>query len=230
MRHIVAEHGIDPDRIALVPEGVDTDRFDPRAVSAARVAAIRAAWGLAQDDRRLIVLMAARLVGWKGHAVVAEAFARLPETKGAVLVMTNAADGSVASPRLAAACPTARLVGECADMPAAFLAAHLVVAPSTRAESFGRSVVEAGAMERPVLASALGAHLETVLDGETGWLAPAGDVAAWSAALDIALSSTLERRAMMGAAARARAVRLYSLPAMYAGTFAVYRRVLEARP
>ena len=228
--HIAAEHGIDPGRIALVPEGIDTDRFDPGAVSAARVATMRAAWGLATDERRCVVLMAARLTSWKGHEVLAQAFARLPNPDRAVLVMTNAADGSAPALRLAAACPDARLVGECADMPAALLAADLVVAPSTRAESFGRSVVEAGAMERPVLASALGAHLETVLDGETGWLAPAGDVAAWSAALDIALSSTLERRAMMGAAARARAVRLYSLPAMYAGTFAVYRRVLEARP
>jgi glycosyltransferase involved in cell wall biosynthesis len=228
-RHIISEHGIDPSRVAFVPEGVDTDRFDPRAVSAERVAAMRAVWGLAPDDRRSVVLLAARLVGWKGHEVLAEAFARLTDPERAVLVMTNAADGSALARRLAALCPDASLVGGCTDMPAAFLAADLEVAPSTRAESFGRSVVEAGAMGRPVLASALGAHGETVLEGETGWLAPPGDIAAWSAALEKALSSTADRRAMMGEAARARAVRLYSLPAMYEGTFAVYRRVLEAR-
>ena len=50
-RHIVAEHGIDPDRIALVPEGVDTDRRSiPAAVSPERVAAVRAAWGLTPDE------------------------------------------------------------------------------------------------------------------------------------------------------------------------------------
>jgi glycosyltransferase involved in cell wall biosynthesis len=227
--HIAAEHGVDPGRVDLVPEGIDTERFDPRVVSAGRVAALRAAWGLAPDEDRCVVLLAARLVGWKGHQVLAEAFERLPARNRAVLVMTNAADGSAPARRLAAACPTARLVGECADMPAAFLAADLVVAPSTRAESFGRAVVEAAAMGRPVLASALGAHRETIVEGQTGWLAPAGDVAAWTAALDTALSSSLDRRATMGAAARARAVRLYSLPAMHEATFAVYRRVLKAR-
>ena len=228
-RHIVAEHGIDPDRIALVPEGVDTDRFDPGAVSPERVAAMRAAWGLAADDSRIVILMAARLAGWKGHEILAKAFERLPNRDRAVLVMTNATDGSPLAMSLAAVCPTARLVGECSDMPAAFLAADLVVAPSTQAESFGRSVVEAGAMGRPVLASALGAHAETIAVGETGWLAPPGDVAAWTAALDTAASASAETRAAMGRAAHARATRLYSLPAMYAGTFAVYRRVLEDR-
>jgi glycosyltransferase involved in cell wall biosynthesis len=228
-RHIVAEHGIDPDRIALVPEGVDIDRFDPDAVSPGRVAAIREAWGLAPDDGRTVILMAARLTGWKGHSILAEAFERLPNRDGAVLVMTNATDGSPLAMSLAAACPSARLVGECSDMPAAFLAAHLVAAPSTQAESFGRSVVEAGAMGRPVLASALGAHAETIAVGETGWLAAPGHIAAWTAALDTALSAPPERRAAMGEAARARATRLYSLPAMYAATFAVYRRVLESR-
>ena len=228
-RRISSEHGVDPERIALVPEGVDTDRFDPRAVSPRRVAAMRAGWGLAADDDRPIILMAARLTGWKGHTVLAEAFERLPNRERAILVITNATDGSPLAASLAAICPPARLVDECTDMPAAFLAADLVAAPSTLAESFGRSVVEAGAMGRPVLASALGAHAETVSVGHTGWLAPPGDVAAWTAALGAALSTPSVTRAAMGQAARARAVRLYSLPAMYAGTFAVYRRVLEAR-
>ena len=228
-QHIVTEHGIDPDRIDLVPEGVDVDRFDPGAVSPRRVAAMRAAWGLAPDDNRMVILIAARLSGWKGHKVLADAFARMPNRDRAVLVMINAGDGSPLAMSLAATCPTARLVGDCRDMPAAFLAADLVAAPSTQAESFGRSVVEAGAMGRPVLASAIGAHVETISAGETGWLAPAGDIAAWSAALDIALSTTAGRRAAMGRAARARAIRLYSLPAMFDGTFAVYRRVLEDR-
>jgi glycosyltransferase involved in cell wall biosynthesis len=171
--------------------------------------------------------MAARPAGWKGHAVVARAFERMAGRESAVLVMTDAIDRSPLVASLAAT--SARLVGECRDMPAAFLAADLVVAPSTQAESFGRSVVEAGAMGRPVLASALGAHNETIVPGETGWLAPPGDVAAWARALEAALASSISQRAALGRAARARVTRLYSLTAMYAGTFGVYRRVLEGR-
>jgi glycosyltransferase involved in cell wall biosynthesis len=228
-RHICAEHGVDPDRVDLVPEGVDIDRFDPGAVSPRRVAAMRESWGLAPDDDRIVVLMATRLSGWKGHRILAEAFERLPDRNRAVLVMTNTLNRSPLALSLATVCPTARLVGDCTDMAAAFLAADLVAAPSTQAESFGRSVVEAGAMRRPVLASALGAHSETIVEGQTGWLAPAGDIAAWIAALDHALSSTSDRRAEMGTAARARAIGLYSLAAMYDRTFEVYRRLLQAR-
>jgi glycosyltransferase involved in cell wall biosynthesis len=228
-QHIIAEHSIDPDRVALVPEGVDTDRFDPAAVAPRRVAAMRAAWKLTPDDDRIVILMAARMTSWKGHAVLAEAFEQLPNRDRAILVITNASNGSPPARTLSKVCPSARFVGDCADMPAAFLAADLVAAPSTKAESFGRLVVEAGAMSRPVLASSLGAHTETVVEGETGWLARPGDVAAWAATLAAALDTSIERRWAMGRAARERASRLYSLPAMFDGTFAVYRRALEAR-
>jgi len=84
-------------------------------------------------------------------------------------------------------------------------------------------------MGRPVLASALGAHTETVAPGETGWLAAPGDVAAWTAALDAALATPAVVRSAMGSAARTRVKSFYSLPAMFSATFAVYRRVLEDR-
>lgn len=225
--HILSEHKVDPARIALVPEAIDTDYFDTAAVSAGRVAAVRASWGLAPDERRIIILIAARMTSWKGHTVIARAFEAAALHDRAVLIMAGANDGSALEQTLAALSPRARRVDRCTDMPAAFLAADLVVAPSTQAESFGRTVVEAGAMGRPVLASALGAHSETVVDGETGWLATAGDVGAWASALENAVSSAPEARMGMGAAARARALDLYSLPAMYSATFAVYRRALE---
>lgn len=225
---ILAEHHVDVSRIALVSEAVDTAFFDPDTVSPERTASVRASWGLADDDLRPVILMAARLTGWKGHAIAARAFERASLGDRAVLVLTGTRDGGAQGAALAAISPHARLVGPCADMPAAFLAASLVVAPSTQAESFGRTVVEAQAMGRPVLASAIGAHAETVIDGETGWLVPAGDVDAWAAALTRALATPTARLASMGQAARQRATRLYSLPAMYAATFEVYRQLLEA--
>ena len=122
-----------------------------------------------------------------------------------------------------------RLAGPCPDMPAAYLAADLVAIPSIAPESFGRAVAEAGAMERVVIASALGAPAETLLDGRTGWLAAPGDVAAWAAAIDRALAVDPAARAAMGAAARARIAAAYSFEAMCESTFALYRRLTGAR-
>jgi len=120
-----------------------------------------------------------------------------------------------------------RLVGPVDDMPAAYALADLVIVPSTLPESFGRAVAEAGAMQRPVLATPLGGPAETILPGETGWFAPPGDALAWARAIAAALATPRETRERMGRAARARVVERFSLAAMTAATFQVYRRLLE---
>jgi glycosyltransferase involved in cell wall biosynthesis len=114
-------------------------------------------------------------------------------------------------------------------MPAAYLAADIACAPSLEPEAFGRTAVEPQAMGRPVIASDLGAPRESVLAGETGWLAPPGDVQAWANVMAKAIAVGPDRRAAMGAAGRSHARRLYSVEAMCEGTLDVYARVLEGR-
>jgi glycosyltransferase involved in cell wall biosynthesis len=82
-------------------------------------------------------------------------------------------------------------------------------------------------MGRPILASPLGGPAETVVDGQTGWLVPAGDAGAWAQAVETALTTSPEARARMGEAARTRIVRHYSLAVMARRTFTVYRHLLR---
>ncbi len=233
--HILSEHALSPDRVAVVPEGVDTRRFDPAAVSPDRVAAIRSAWGLGTDDHRRLILCAARLTSWKGQGAAIEAFAARPRRENAVLVLAGRIESEAyaeALLRLArnrGVSDAVRFVGQIDDMPAVLLAADIVLAPSRAAESFGRSVVEAAAMERPVIASAIGAHLETVVDGETGWLVGPTDLEAWTRTLGAALRTPPGMLEAMGRRARARAVDRYSLDAMVDATFGVYRRLVGLR-
>jgi glycosyltransferase involved in cell wall biosynthesis len=234
-RHIVEQHAIDPERIVLAPEGIDTGTFDPTTVTPARIAALRSAWGLAADDTRPVILLAARLTGWKGQGVMIEALARLPPKLEPVLILAGKAEtvGARAVLESAAAqlglAERVRFPGPVSDMPAAYGAADLVVAPSTSPESFGRAVAEACAMARPVLASPLGATPETLIAGETGWFAAPGEPDAWAAEAARILALPPEVRARTGARARARIVAHYSLDAMAEAHFAIYRRLLEAR-
>ncbi len=62
--------------------------------------------------------------------------------------------------------------------------ADVVVSASNRPEGFGRVIVEAQAMGRPVVATDHGGARETVLPGETGWLVPPGDRNALAAAIE----------------------------------------------
>jgi glycosyltransferase involved in cell wall biosynthesis len=230
--HLAKEHGLGPEQIALATEGVDVNRFDPARVSAEQIARLRTAWG-AHDGAQLL-LLAARLTGWKGQAVAIEALARLTSFPMARLILAGRAQTPGAAEALKAYAARSGvadrvvLVGSLEDMPAAYAAADLVLAPSILAESFGRGVVEAGAMGRVVLASPLGGPGETVLDGVTGWLVSPGDPEAWARAIAEALAAPAAERQRMGAAARAHVLANLSLEAMISETFAIYRQMLAA--
>jgi glycosyltransferase involved in cell wall biosynthesis len=233
--HVIAEHKIHPLEVVAVPRGVDLARFTPDLVSATRVSELRAAWGVAEDEGRVVVLLAGRLTRWKGQALLVEATKRLKQRGVETFIVILAGDDqgrSAYERELRAAIAAAgltdrvRLVGHCRDMPAAYLACDLAVAPSLKPEAFGRTAVEPQTMGRPVLAADHGATSETVIPGETGWLVKPGDAAAWADALAQAVSLTPEQRAAMGATAAARTRRLYSLQAMTDATLDIYAGLL----
>ncbi|WP_240655220.1 glycosyltransferase family 4 protein [Rhodovarius crocodyli] len=221
--HVLARHPWVAQRLRLVPRGADTALFDPAAVPPDRVAAMRAGWG----GEGPFVLLPARLSRWKGQSVLIEALGRLGRPATAVLL----GDGRAAYreelvAQAAAAGADVVFPGHVSDMPAALLAADLVVHASTQAEAFGRSVIEGQAMGRIVLAADLGGPRETVEDGRTGFLTPAGDAPALAAALRRALDMPPEARAAMGRAAREAVVTRFSKTAMQNATLAVYRELL----
>jgi len=235
--HVIAEHGIDPDRVVAIPRGVDLSRFEPGFVSADRVEALRQAWGVAADERRLKVLLAGRLTRWKGQGLAIQALARLKALGDSRILLLLAGDDQgrkgyraelehmIAQAGLE---DSVKLVGHCDDMPAAYLLADLAIAPSLEPEAFGRTAVEPQVMGRPVIAADHGATRETVVPGETGWLAAPGDVEAWAKALNAACEAGAAGRQAMGQAARTRARRLYSVDAMVEATLKVYARVIAA--
>lgn len=95
--------------------------------------------------------------------------------------------------------------GMAPDPAAALIQADVVVNLSRFQESFGRVVLEAMAARRPVVCYAWGALPELVVDGETGFLVPYGDVSA-AAERVLALSRDPALRRMMGEAGRVRAL------------------------
>ena len=233
--HLLTEHKIDPARVVTIPRGVDFTGFDPDAVAPSRVATLRAAWRL---DARPTLLLAGRLTRWKGHELVIDAVARLRARGVEDFVVVFAgdeqgrdryrADLEARIERLGLA-ERIRIVGHCADMPAAYLAADLALAPSLEPEAFGRTAVEPQAMGRPVLAAAHGAPLETVEHGMTGGLVAPGDVEAWADAIATALAAGPDALTYMGILGRGRASGLYSVEAMAAATLEAYGRLLASR-
>ncbi|HXA24365.1 MAG TPA: glycosyltransferase family 4 protein [Acetobacteraceae bacterium] len=227
---IVARHRTDPARIRVIPRGVDLAVFDPDAVSGEQIARLERAWRL--PDGAPVVLLPGRLTRWKGQAVLIEALCRLARRDVCcVLVGSDQGRRRYAAQliRQAEALGVAdrlRLAGECDDMPAALMLADVVVHASTEPEAFGRVVIEAQAMGRPVIASDLGGPVETVEHGVTGWRVPPGDAGALASAIDHALTLSTSARAEAGFGARAAVQLGYTVAAMQAATLAVYDELL----
>ena len=226
---ILARHAVDPARLRVIPRGVDPRIFDPAAVSADAVVALRTAWGL--PEGRPVILLPGRITRWKGQAVLVRAMAKLPGNAIALLVGDREAKHDFAAAleaEIAAAGlgDRVRLVGHVTDMATALLLADVVVHASIEAEAFGRTVIEAQAMARPVIAADLGGPRETVEEGVTGWRVPPGDADALAFALARVLAMPAQDRAAIGTAARKAVLAHYSTQAMQAATIAVYRELL----
>jgi len=87
---LMRRHGTPRERVRVIYRGVDVEGFAPEAIAPERVAALRAAWGIAPDAR--IVLQVARLTRWKGQDIVIAAAARLlkqPDMAGVAVVLAG---------------------------------------------------------------------------------------------------------------------------------------------
>lgn len=242
-RIVRERHGTPEDRLRVIYRGVDLRRFDPGAVAAERVAALRTAWGVPPGAR--LVVMAARLTRWKGQHVAVGAAARAltrPDLQDVVLILAGDDQGRTAyrdelRQRITAMglSERIRVTGHCADMPAAYLAASLALMPSIEPEAFGRISVEAQAMGCPVIVSDLGALQETIVSPDqaknasdaTGWIAPAGDEEALAERIITALSMPRASRDAMSAAARRHVTVNFSKAALQRETLRVYDSLLD---
>jgi glycosyltransferase involved in cell wall biosynthesis len=116
-----------------------------------------------------------------------------------------------------------RLAGHAEDMPAALALADVVVHASTKPEAFGRVVIEAQAMARPVIAADLGGPVDTVTHGLTGWRVAPDNAVTLAAAIDEVLALPPDRRATVGTRARAA---VPTVRGMQQATLAVYADVM----
>jgi glycosyltransferase involved in cell wall biosynthesis len=239
---LIAERYATPGaRIEVIARGVDVHKFDPDSIAQARVAALRDRWGVGPGQP--VILLAARLTGWKGQTALIAATAKLQamgRLGSAAVVLAGDAQGRTAYVRMLedqidrlGLKGRVRLVGHVEDVAAAFAAAHVTVVASTEPEAFGRTAIEAAAVGCPVIATDIGAPPETVLaepavaaNAITGWLVQPGDADALAARLADALALAPAARRDLGQRARRHILGTYTVEAMQRRTLAVYDRLL----
>jgi glycosyltransferase involved in cell wall biosynthesis len=197
--------GIDPDKTDVVHAGLDPADY-PEGGAAEREAARRQ---LGIPEGVFVAVFVGRLDSEKGVEVLLEAWRQLavaPDEAQLLLVGSPVlhADGRAYLDQLKALAPagTVRFLGARADVVTPLHAADVAVVPSTWDEPFGRTVIEALATGRPVVASRVGgipemlsgpferflfergdsAGLATLLSGLRGWQGREPDLGAQCAA------------------------------------------------
>jgi glycosyltransferase involved in cell wall biosynthesis len=207
--------GVPAGRLCVIPDFVDCRLFDPAAVTAER-------------DERPTVVSVGRLTSEKGHVVLLRAMARvMAHVPGARLVMCGEGDQKDALQKESEVLGIARAVafmGFLSDVRPVLAAADVFVMPSL-SEGLGVAALEAMAMARPVLASAVGGLRESVVDGETGLLVPPGEPLALEAGITALLEKPELARAL-GRAGRERVLAQFDRGPIIDRVLAVYRDVL----
>jgi glycosyltransferase involved in cell wall biosynthesis len=233
--HVVANCAVEPDRLRLVHGGIDLRHFDPDQVSPHRIAQLSQQWRL--PDGVPLVLVPGRFVRPRGHRAVIEALTHLGDRE--LLCVLVAAEGDAEGPAAYrreieglidryGLGDRVYIAGVCADMPAAYMLADVVVSCPTRPDSFAGVIAEARAMGRPVVAGDHGAAREQLAEGLMSWLVAPDDPAAIAAAIGEALDLTGEERSRFAPAVIAAARARFSKDVMCARTLAVYAELLGA--
>jgi glycosyltransferase involved in cell wall biosynthesis len=220
-------------RLETIPPGINFDRFAPAMVRADRL--IRLAGELRVPDGSHLILCPGRFDEDRGQKTLIEAVKRLGRDDVFCLLLGSTGSPTPFERELERAIETAKLLGRAQigpyvdDMPAAYMLADVVVSTGGVRQGFSRTLVEAQAMGRPVVAEDGGGAAEAVLPGVTGWLAPAGDPAALAEALQSALSLTPERRAELARAAQEQVRGRYGLADANSQLLRLYERLARAR-
>jgi glycosyltransferase involved in cell wall biosynthesis len=227
-REDLIRRGIPFSKTHVVYNGLNPERLVPDPV---HVAEIRARLGVPEDGAAVGIL--ATLTPAKDHATFLRAAGSLsrrhPEMRFAII-----GDGPLRPEleRLTATLGLADRVMFCGfqTQVADFLAAcDLLVSSSRDNEGTSNSILEAMALNIPVVATDVGGTRELVQDRSTGYLVAAGDHAAIAAAIEAALIHPEEAR-MIATRAREMIDTRFSLKSMVSQYERLYERLLNTVP
>lgn len=218
-RLLIERHLVAPQRLVLIKgSGVDLDRFCPlpEPIAGPPVAAL-----------------VSRMIWDKGIGVLVEA-ARLLKARGVALKVVLAGQPDPENPASIGADQLrawhdegiVEWVGFCDDVPGLWARSHIAVLPSWYGEGVPKSLLEAAAAGRPLIAADGPGLREVVQDGVTGLLVPPRDAEALANGLQ-RLAEDAGLRQRLGQAARSLAEREFGEDTVIRGTLALYRTLLK---
>jgi glycosyltransferase involved in cell wall biosynthesis len=218
-REMLTSVGIKPERIALIPgSGIDADRFRP----------------IPEPDGQVTVAFVGRMLADKGVRTLMEA-QRILRASGIPCDLLLAGTPDPANPTSIPQIEVAgwgresgvTWLGHVADIATVWRRAHIAVLPSRGGEGVPKSLLEAAAFGRPLIATDVPGCREIVIHEKTGLLVPVDDPQALAAAI-LRLARSSQQRVRFGVAARRLVDERFAADLVGRATVALYQRLLTS--
>ena len=230
-KHLMTEYGIPDPKIRLIPRGADVEKFNLDKVSLAARDAFLKAHNIPTD--KPVITLVGRLSPIKGHSVLLDAAKQMKHKDFTLLFIGGNPKGNYEQElqEKLAALPesiTVRVFSVAGnEMPLVYAITDIYVQPTLVPESFGRSIAEAQAMKRIVVASDHGGACELIRTNYSGFLTPVGDAKILAAFLDSILDMPKADKEAIGENACDSVRSNYSIQKMCDRTLALYREFLK---
>lgn len=225
--YIQKNYGAPEEKITVIHRGIEPSEFDPKKLDCAWMDSFKTQYRL---DGKFIVTAVGRITELKDYETFIRAVAncadKIPNLCGLLV-------GSIRHDKQAYYQRLQRLVkelhveerilfaGSHSQMPEIYALSHILISCSKKPESFGRTLIEAMAMNAPVIATRHGGALDIITEGENGLLFSPGDADELAAAI-------CKQKGIRRTDLRKEILKRFTLEQMVEQTIQVYHRVTQA--
>tara|TARA_B110001450_G_scaffold224846_1_gene222707 strand:- start:229 stop:1383 length:1155 start_codon:yes stop_codon:yes gene_type:complete len=222
-------------RFLVIFRGINIDYFDPTTTLESEENNLMSQWELKKDKK--IILLPGRLTTWKGQEMFIEALSLVNQELGYEafygIILGDHQGRDIYSKKLKRLVEQHRLnnqirfIKHCKDMPLAYKISDIVVSASIEPEAFGRVVVEAQSMEKPVIASNIGGTTETLVNNKTGFLFESGNPKSLCKKIIDVLNLDESILKSIGIEGRKNIINKFNVEKMCFSTYSEYKKLLD---
>ncbi|MDC1224134.1 glycosyltransferase family 4 protein [Pelagibacteraceae bacterium] len=222
-------------KFLVIFRGINVDYFDGSTTLESEENQLLLEWKINREKK--IILMPGRLTTWKGQELFIEALNLVNKELGYqsfyAVILGSDQGRNVYTKKLKRLVEQHRLtsqikfIGNYKNMPLAYKISDIVVSASIEPEAFGRVVVEAQSMEKPIIASNVGGSNETIVDKKTGFLFESGNAQSLSKKILEVLNMDESTLKSMGIEGRKNIIKKFNVEKMCFSTYSEYKKLLN---
>jgi glycosyltransferase involved in cell wall biosynthesis len=229
-KHIVENYKVDSNKITVIHRGVNHNEFNKKKNSASKLKSFREKYNVPANTP--VLLLPSRMTFWKGHTVLIDALEKIKHLNFYCIMAGDLAKHPAYISRIKEKIHNYKiqnhiqLFGNEPDMIGLYGISDIVLSTSIEPEAFGRTIIEAQAMEKLVIATNIGGACETIQDGANGFHVKPNESVALAQKIEHCLSLIGSKQAEnMTNNARKTASENFSLDKMLKNTLSIYNDI-----